>query len=563
MGKAIYAVVGIDFGTTYSGVAWALEGNPEDIEIISSWPGGGNRTTLKVPSVISYENKVSKWGYQVGPLSEVIRGSKLLLDEHQDQEYAPSLESKPLLVKYGKDAVQVSGDYLKNLVVHVKDTLERRFGESAKSMELIYVLTVPAVWSDKAKDATLRAAFLAGVDSSQVSLVSEPEAAALHSLRTIQPNSISKEDVLIVCDAGGGTVDLISYKVRDIAPLDIEEVTEGTGAVCGSLLLDERFERLLMRKVGLENWQCLRTQSKESALSYWRDMVKPNFGEESECDYLDVDHFIPLPGAESQPDKHIEAGFVQLDSNEIEEIFEPIVLKVEELVRMQLERVADLGLKVKAIVLVGGFGSSRYLFQRLKTKNPSIPVMQPPNAWAAVVSNLMSGSGAVSRGLEGNRVEARVSRRSYGVSANKKFDQSRHAKHAKYWSHTEQEWFARDNMTWYIKKSARVSEHQPIKFDFYRTVFVDQADELRFTDELFFCNDKSPPDIKCGRVIPLCTLNSDLSKIPRQLFRRKKNSSGNEYYEITYTLKVTPASASLLFDLEFNGVSYGSVSSRY
>lgn len=86
-----------------------------------------------------------------------------------------------------------------------------------------------------------------------------------------------------------------------------------TGAVCGSLLLDERYERHLMKKIGQSEYQGLPAKSKEAALSFWRDMVKPNFGEESDCDYLDVDHFIPLPGVADQPDKNIEGGFVQLE----------------------------------------------------------------------------------------------------------------------------------------------------------------------------------------------------------------------------------------------------------
>jgi hypothetical protein len=64
-------------------------------------------------------------------------------------------------------------------------------------------------------------------------------------------------------------------------------------------------------------------------------------------------------------------------------------------------------------------------------------------------------------------------------------------------------------------------------------------------------------------VLRLCTLETDLSKVPRQLFQRKRNSKGIEYFEIHYTLTVTPTSALLLFNLELNGVSYGSVSSQY
>ena len=134
-------------------------------------------------------------------LRELVRGSKLLLDESQDPEYAPSLASKPLLAKYSKTAVQVSGEYIGYLVQHVKETLRRRFGDAAKSMRLKFVLTVPAVWSDKAKDATLQAAMIANIKPQEIFLVSEPEAAALHSLKMIQPSSISVSTIPIARSA--------------------------------------------------------------------------------------------------------------------------------------------------------------------------------------------------------------------------------------------------------------------------------------------------------------------------------------------------------------------------
>lgn len=68
-----------------------------------------------------------------------------------------------------------------------------------------------------------------------------------------------------------------------------------------------------MKKIGLETYQSLQIKSKEAALSFWRDMVKPTFREESDCDFLDVDHFIPLPGVTDQPDRNIDGGFVQLE----------------------------------------------------------------------------------------------------------------------------------------------------------------------------------------------------------------------------------------------------------
>lgn len=70
-------------------------------------------------------------------------------------------------------------------------------------------------------------------------------------------------------------------------------------------------------------------------------------------------------------------------------------------------------------------------------------------------------------------------------------------------------------------------------------------------------------DISIPAVSKLCELEADLSRIPRELFEKCRNSKGKEYYKINYQLLLTPKSASLLFDLEFNGMSYGTVRSRY
>jgi molecular chaperone DnaK (HSP70) len=116
-----------------------------------------------VPTTISYDNKKFSWGFQTTYSEEVIRGLKLLLDPDQETNYQPSLEAKKLLKRLGKTPGQVTAEYLKELVGHAKGILKRRFGPAADEMDLSFVLTVPAVWSDKAKDITLNAAHLAGV----------------------------------------------------------------------------------------------------------------------------------------------------------------------------------------------------------------------------------------------------------------------------------------------------------------------------------------------------------------------------------------------------------------
>ncbi|KAJ0426171.1 actin-like ATPase domain-containing protein [Aspergillus carlsbadensis] len=551
-------VVGIDFGTTFSGVAWALEGSIDDIEVLTSWPGTGNRTSVKVPSSITYNGKDIQWGYQIGPLTEACRGIKLLLDEEQETgySYAPSRASEALLAKHGKNAVEVAGDYISQLIKQVAKLIQRRLGITSDDCSMKFVLTVPAVWSDRAKDATLRAAIAAGVPAQGISLVSEPEAAALYSLRALQLHAITREDVFIVCDAGGGTVDLISYVVKDLDPLRLVEATKGTGRICGSMLLDHGFEDLLREKMGYENYATLPNKSKEAALLYWRDRIKPLFAGKFDEDFDDVPYYIPIPGAKDDPDVPVEDGFFELTSGEIEAIFDPIVRGVLELIGEQVASLSKAEYTCGSILLVGGFGASEYLFRRVQDAQPSIRILQPPNSWSAVVR------GAVQHGLDGNRVESRVARRNYGVPVRMQWSSRSHAEEDKVWDALEEKYFNRNTeMRWYINKHSKIVESKPVRMDFYRAVTVEETPNLTFWIKLYVCNADIPPGIFTQSKV--CQLKADLDNIPRDLFKKRSNSKGVEYWEVWYTLVMTPTSASLLFELEFNGVSYGSVMAKY
>lgn len=115
---------------------------------------------------------------------------KLLLDESQVYRFEPARQSKLLIEEMKKTPVEVVGDYLQRLVAHAMEILNRRFSTALKTMEISFFLTVPAVWSDKAKDLTSRAASLAKIPTTSLTLLSEPEAAAVYAIQTIQPNSI-------------------------------------------------------------------------------------------------------------------------------------------------------------------------------------------------------------------------------------------------------------------------------------------------------------------------------------------------------------------------------------
>ncbi len=84
-------------------------------------------------------------------------------------------------------------------------------------------------------------------------IISEPEAAAIYALDTMDPHTINIGDTFVICDAGGGTVDLISYTLLELKPiLKISEATTGSGTLCGSSFLNRMFQSFLEDKLGKE-----------------------------------------------------------------------------------------------------------------------------------------------------------------------------------------------------------------------------------------------------------------------------------------------------------------------
>lgn len=65
-----------------------------------------------------------------------------------------------------------------------------------------------------------------------ITLIKEPEAAALYAVRE-EDYAVDPGNCFVICDAGGGTVDLISYEVDSVRPtLEIRELIPGAGNVC-------------------------------------------------------------------------------------------------------------------------------------------------------------------------------------------------------------------------------------------------------------------------------------------------------------------------------------------
>ncbi|RDA90600.1 hypothetical protein CP533_6927 [Ophiocordyceps camponoti-saundersi (nom. inval.)] len=586
-------IVGVDFGTTFSGVAAVYTSTPDDVEIIKTWPGGNGITSDKVPTEIAYEANTSKssssssistsptsrWGFQFRPDESRLRCIKLFLDRSQKLPfYVSHHDTAAQLKRFNKNVVDAVADYLTHIHGHTMDTLTRRYGESfMASTKVEFVLTCPAVWSDAAKNTTLLAAERAGMGSRrEIQMVSEPEAAAVYTLKAIQPNHLNVGDNFIVCDAGGGTVDLIAYKIMSLKPLRVEESAVGTGGLCGSAFLNYRFEEHVRNRLGAARFDEMKQRKGKTwqmGLRYFEEFVKRNFNEE---EHHEVN--VPFPGLADDEAAGLDSGFLVMTAEQIKDIFEPVVKEVCDLVQGQVDGLRSKGGIVSGIVLVGGFGQSDFLYRQLKqhfssaapppySERPthaagakdeagsSIEVMQPVYAWTAVVR------GAVLRGLEGSMVVSRKARMHYGTSYATVFDEEKHSTAERYWSPLWERWMVSDRMQWHIAKGESLSPLAPIAFHYTRNFRPGQS--LVVTDDLMACEEDEPPSSYTRGLVHVCTLTTDLKAVPRSLFTRLTTTRGLEFDNLDFTLEMIVDSAGLGFELKVDGVRYGRVEAEF
>lgn len=282
----------------YSGVAWAYSKQPDDIKIITNWDSTEwlNSDKGKAPTKIAYDEscadgslqKDPAWGYGIGEAEAAEWFKLLLLDEgdmDDQQRESPQIKrARFLLQKAGKSPVQAVADYLRLLWAHAIQNIEKDFGEATvEGLPFRVVLTVPAVWTQRAVNRMRQAAKDAGIlwhrlaGETTLHFVSEPEAAALATFDDLKarPN-FQKGDTFVVCDAGGGTVDLISYKVQQAKPMHLAECVEGSGKLCGAVFLDQDFEALMKQLVG-DAWNVPDGVIKGMMNTQWENGIKRGF----------------------------------------------------------------------------------------------------------------------------------------------------------------------------------------------------------------------------------------------------------------------------------------------
>ncbi len=188
------AFVGIDLGTSYSCIAYIDNtGRPQVIP-----NKDGENITPSVVAIQEFDGKevieVGTWAYETWGFDKTKAHARFKRQMHETD----------LEIQLGKNTYtpsDLSSFVLKKLVQDAKDQL----GEIEE-----VVISIPANFSNEAREATLRAGDLAGLKVNFI--VNEPTAAALYYSFL---NQEALDGIYAVYDLGGGTFDFSVIEVKD------------------------------------------------------------------------------------------------------------------------------------------------------------------------------------------------------------------------------------------------------------------------------------------------------------------------------------------------------------
>ncbi|KAL9540659.1 hypothetical protein MBANPS3_009558 [Mucor bainieri] len=472
-----YFAVGIDFGTTFSGCSYSdlSQRKPDGkrtIETISSWDRA--YTYQKVSTTLKFNEgsgKFSKtWGYDVAK-KKMSKGDlkleyfKLLLSPEnvekfygngnreikdvQDQFFMFDLNSSdsntPPKSTKALTPVDIIAKYLEKLNGKIKTHLSEKSGVKEESLRIKYVITVPAMWTDTGRATMIKAAIKAGlVESNEdkcIQLITEPEAAALSCDKfmkdTLKLNSEFHKQGLVftVFDAGGGTVDLVTFQqtiveTKDGEERSIKQIGEGTGDTCGAAYLETRFRQAIVDFY--TETMGIRVKGEgffEHHVEYFKKEIKDNFMPSSRPDAVYKIKLPPLPviPQDTKPKKRKESVYLEglkprcrlIENNTVFEIsvaevkrciFDPVVDRAVKVLKAHLEK-PDQKLP-SAILMVGGFSQSKYLQHKIQVfcSDKGIPHVSAPPEGVTAISR-----GAVSYFLEPRLVSEKIASNSYAM----------------------------------------------------------------------------------------------------------------------------------------------------
>lgn len=442
-------VAAIDFGTTYSGWAFSFkhEYERDPVKISAKNWIGGQLVSQKGPTCVLIKSDgktLDSFGYEAEN-----KYAELALEKSHKEWYFFKRFKMVLFNRIGierniriedatgkklpaKTVFKLSIQYLKDDLI---ETSGKRLADgNMKISEIQWVLTVPAIWNDAAKQFMREAAESAGISADKLTICLEPEAASLLCRHLPVEKTLGREKslasfkagtVYIVLDAGGGTIDITVHQIKRSG--EIRELHKASGGDWGGTKVDNAFEHFLGELVGKEVVSKFKDSHMEDYIELFRNFeIKKR--ETSLNNNAKVTLRLPLSFFETVTKissrtlqeciiktKYREmltvmGDKVRMDVDVMRSFFDDSVRNTLQHVEMLLgqPKVHDCS----AIVMVGGFSESPILQEAVREKFSNLKIIVPDEAGLAVLK------GAVIFGHNPKTIAERVCKFTYGVGTN-------------------------------------------------------------------------------------------------------------------------------------------------
>ncbi|XP_053375221.1 heat shock 70 kDa protein 12B-like [Mercenaria mercenaria] len=488
-------VVALDIGSTYSGYAWQeraeFETNRSEIHFNTSW-GAGSLQLHKTTTCILIECQKNEEGaidqkQENLSLSQSLGGIKLNINDEIKTKIGHEAERVYIgLAKQKQDAHELAGqfyffkrfklllynqgfhrellvedqigqqlplfDVMSLFIKTLKDHCLKKLKTNGVNVELnktLFVVTVPAIWSDEAKKFMRDAAVEAGIGKRNILLALEPETAAIYCLHLPEGQRKEMNDLgmkgqkFLVADLGGGTADLSAVEVEETGLL--KEICPPLGDPVGGQKINEAFLQVCHDNFEGDGWK--ETFSKATPVEMLKmeadfERKKVTIGsEDPDGEMIELE--VPAQVRDKLEDKTIrlkENNYLSFQDRELkfnstlirDNLFKETCQVVYTTIRKVLNREEVNGLKT--VVLAGGFAESPIVIESIRqwiaNDFPEIKVVVPSSPFKAVLK------GAVLFGQDPMLFKSRKSRETFGIRTNLPFDPKKHDK-TKKWRNKE------------------------------------------------------------------------------------------------------------------------------
>jgi hypothetical protein len=294
-----------------------------------------------------------------------------------DPEHTPTLE----------EVWQWTEDYLRQLYTHIKIHLSLQHLPPLKTWEtaiIDFVFTMPTTWDTRvvAKfDELVKNAGWSACRSHTVTMgLTEAEAAAVHA--ACEGGVIlSDDEVILVCDAGGGTTDISVLQVTGVqrGVPELKQLMAVSGETIGSTHIDGAFAKFALARLREANElkPLLSAQGVPIDLedAAWVMTRSEQFQDNKcSCGWPDnTDFMVPIPElleTHSGSDHKVWNGQLRVTQEELRRLFDSQVQALFRLIDQQLLAFAEQypDEEIARLVLSGGLGKSSYVQQKLQEK---------------------------------------------------------------------------------------------------------------------------------------------------------------------------------------------------